>query len=228
MELFEKPNAIDISNSASKADYVYRILKSKIIEGEYAPGTALYIREISAQLNVSRTPVKEGISRLAYEGYVELLPNRCAIVSKISSTDVIEILEVRESLERSAAYYAAQRRTEADVAELQRISMIHCQISPDEIELMAEWDRKFHMTVAKATYNKHLYRTIETVFMQLVRITLPISRERQQDSISQHARILDAIREQDAESARHYMSEHNQDILNSIRMYQYQNNHLFK
>lgn len=228
MELFEKPETISISNSASKSDYVYRILKSKIIEGEYSPGTALYIREISAQLDVSRTPVKEGINRLAYEGYVELLPNRCALVSKISSTDVIEILELRESLERSAAYYAAQRRTEADVEELQRISMVHCQISPDEVELMAEWDRKFHMTIAKATYNKHLYRTIETVFMQLVRITLPISRERQKDSIAQHALVLNDIREQDAEAARRHMSEHNQDILNSIRMYQFQNNHLFK
>ena len=228
MELYENPDTITIANSASKADYVYRMLKSKIVNGEFAPGTALYIREVSIQLNVSRTPVKEGISRLAYEGYVELLPNRCALVSRISSTDLIEILELRESLERSAAYYAAQRRTEEDLAELQKISLIHCQIPSSEVALMAEWNKKWHMMIAKSAYNRHLYQALEKVFMQLVRITLPISQERQQDSIAQHALIMDAIREKDAEAARHHMSEHNQDILTSIRMYQFQNNHLFK
>ncbi len=228
MDLYEKEDAISISNSASKADYVYRILKNKILTGVYAPGTALYIREVSAQLDVSRTPVKEGINRLAYEGYVELLPNRCALVSRISSTDVIEILELRESLERSAAYYAAQRRTDADILELEKISNIHSQIPSSEVALMAEWDKKFHMAVAKATYNRHLYEAIEKVFAQLVRITLPISRDRLQNSIAQHALVLKAILDKDAEAARHHMSEHNQDILNSVRMYQFQNNHLFK
>ena len=163
MELYENPDTITIANSASKADYVYRMLKSKIVNGAFAPGTALYIREVSIQLNVSRTPVKEGISRLAYEGYVELLPNRCALVSRISSTDLIEILELRESLERSAAYCAAQPRTEEDLAELQKISLMHCQILSSEVAVIAEWDKKWHMMIAKAAYNRYLYQALEKV-----------------------------------------------------------------
>ena len=57
MELYENPDTIIIANSASKADYVYRMLKRKIVNGEFAPGTALYIRDVRIQLNVRRTPV---------------------------------------------------------------------------------------------------------------------------------------------------------------------------
>ncbi|MGM9640221.1 MAG: GntR family transcriptional regulator [Faecousia sp.] len=218
----------DVAGSSSKAEFVYRTLRNNILNGIYAPGTALYIRELSIQLNVSRTPVKEAISRLAYEGYVELLPNRCAIVSRISSTEVIELLELRETLERSAAFYAAQRRTEEDVLEMQQISERHRSIPVDQIALVADWDKRFHMAVAKAAYNRQLYQAIEKVFVRLVRIALPISRDRLQDSIRQHEAVLTAIREQNAEAARRNMSEHNQDILNSVKLFQYQNIHLFK
>ena len=55
------------STAKNKAEFVYQTLRTQILNGVYAPGTALYIRELSIQLNVSRTPVKEAISRLSYE-----------------------------------------------------------------------------------------------------------------------------------------------------------------
>ena len=214
--------------SGSKADFVYRAIRNNIISGKYAPGTALYIRELSLQLEVSRTPVKEAVTRLAYEGYVEMLPNRCAIVSRISSTEVIELLELREALERTTAYYAAQRRTDADILDMQQISEQHRAVPTDDTALLAEWDKHFHMAVAKAACNHQIYQALEKVFTKLTRITLPISRSRRNDSLVQHTAILNAIKDGNAEAARQHMSEHNQDILSSVKLYQYQNIHLFK
>ena len=114
-----------LAETTSKAENVYNALLEKIVDGDYPPGYSLSIREISQQLEVSRTPVKEAFSRLVYDGYVEPLPNRSFIVARISTTEVLELLEVREALERSAAFYAAQRRTDADIAELQRIAAQH-------------------------------------------------------------------------------------------------------
>ena len=117
MEFFDEGTA----NGESKSEFVYRVLRDNILNGTYGPGAALYIRELSSQLGVSRTPVKEAISRLAFEDYVELLPNRCAIVSRISATEVIELLELRVEpgtlrrlLCRAAAYRGGYHGDAAD------------------------------------------------------------------------------------------------------------------
>lgn len=212
----------------SKAEFVYRVLRDDILSGQYAPGTALYIRELSTQLGVSRTPVKEAISRLAIEDYVELLPNRCAIISRISATEIIELLELRESLECSAAYYAALRHTKADVLQLQQIEQRHHQIPVESKNELAACDREFHMAIAKSAYNHQMYQMIEKVFFKLTRVESVITQAHLPDSLVQHNNVLEAIQEGNAEAARRYMSEHDQDILTAIRLFQYQNIHLFR
>ena len=84
------------------------------------------------------------------------------------------------------------------------------------------------MAIAKATYNRQMYQTIEKVFTKLVRVSVAISQARLPDSLVQHTNILNAIREGNAEAARRYMSEHDQDILTSVKLFQYQNIHLFR
>lgn len=216
------------STAKNKAEFVYQTLRTQILNGVYAPGTALYIRELSIQLNVSRTPVKEAISRLSYEGYVEMLPNRCAIVARISASEILELLELREAVESAAAFYAAQRRTVGDIAEMVRISEYHRAISLDNIEEMAYWDRLFHMAIARAAYNHVIFSTLESAFEKLTRISIPITRDRAKDSIAQHGAILEAIRGGNGTDARRLMSEHDQDVLASVKAYQFQNIHLFK
>lgn len=217
-----------LSGAQSKSEYVYQILQEQILTGACPPGMPLFIRELSTQLNVSRTPVKEAISRLAYDGYVELLPNRCAIVARISSSEILELLEVREALECSSAFYAAQRRTDADIVEMLQISNYHRNIPYENVEEMVLWDRKLHMAIAKATNNQQIYAMLDKVFEKLTRISLPISRDRLADSVRQHEAILNAIRQRNAEEARRMMMDHDRDVLASVKAFQYQNIHLFK
>ena len=217
-----------IPETISKSEYVYQTLQEQILSGAFPPGMPLFIREISTQLDVSRTPVKEAIGRLTYDGYVELLPNRCAIVARISASEIMELLEVREALEGSAAFYAAQRRTEEDIEEMRRISNYHRNIPYENREEMVLWDRKLHMAIAKATNNQQMINMLDKVFEKLVRIALPISPDRLMDSVRQHEAILDAIRQRNAEEARRMMMDHDRDVIASVKSYQYQNIHLFK
>lgn len=217
-----------IPETISKSEYVYQTLQEQILSGAFPPGMPLFIREISVQLDVSRTPVKEAIGRLTYDGYVELLPNRCAIVARISASEIMELLEVREALEGSAAFYAAQRRTEEDIEEMRRISNYHRNIPYENREEMVLWDRKLHMAIAKATNNQQMINMLDKVFEKLVRIALPISPDRLMDSVRQHEAILDAIRQRNAEEARRMMMDHDRDVIASVKSYQYQNIHLFK
>ena len=217
-----------IPETISKSEYVYQTLQEQILSGAFPPGMPLFIREISVQLDVSRTPVKEAIGRLTYDGYVELLPNRCAIVARISASEIMELLEVREALEGSAAFYAAQRRTEEDIEEMRRISNYHRNIPYENREEMVLWDRKLHMAIAKATNNQQMINMLDKVFEKLVRIALPISPDRLVDSVRQHEAILDAIRQRNAEEARRMMMDHDRVVIASVKSYQYQNIHMFK
>lgn len=223
---FKQPPAAD----NSKAEYAYRIIREKIVENTYPPDTVLSIRELSAQLDVSRTPVKEAISRLAYEGFVDLAPDRAAIVSKISYTDVVELLEVRECLEASAAFYAAKRRSSADIKELEQVNDIHRGIPFAQTQMLTEWDYRFHIAVAKISQNRQLLGMLESIFVPFSRVTLPITKveSRLHSSLAQHDAVLNAIKDGDSEAAQRGMVEHVRDILTSVKVYQYQNLHLFK
>ena len=217
-----------IPETISKSEYVYQTLQEQILSGAFPPGMPLFIREISVQLDVSRTPVKEAIGRLTYDGYVELLPNRCAIVARISASEIMELLEVREALEGRAAFYAAQRRAEEDIEVMRRISNYHRNIPYENKEEMVLWDRKLHMAIAKATNNQQMINMLDKVFEKMVRIALPISPDRLMDSVRQHEAILDAIRQRIADEARRMMMDHDRDVIASVKSYQYQNIHLFK
>src|SRR3954454_25123984 len=94
---------------ASVPDRVYAILRERILAGELEPESRLHQEGISAELGVSRTPVREAIARLAAEGLVELLANRGARVAAIGEHDMEAAYVARLAFEPLAARLAAQR-----------------------------------------------------------------------------------------------------------------------
>ncbi len=96
-------------------------LRQRIVEGHLAPGAKLNERELSELLQVSRTPLREAIKMLAAEGLVELLPNRGAVVAQLSEQDVADTFEVIAGLEGQSGELAAQRISEAELAEIRAL-----------------------------------------------------------------------------------------------------------
>ena len=92
------------------SDKAYRKLLHEIVDGDLAPGTVLAEVEQSTRLGVSRTPLREALSRLMADGLVESAPGRGVVVTEISLENITELYEVREALEEQAARLAAQRR----------------------------------------------------------------------------------------------------------------------
>jgi DNA-binding GntR family transcriptional regulator len=222
--------AAALPKTATKAEQAYQSIRNDIIDGIYKPGTPLYIREFSNLLHISRTPVKEAMDRLAYEGYVDLLPERYAIVSRIDYSDVVEILELRECLEVTCARLAALRRQSADLNLLWAAEQKREMISPEETRELSAADSAFHLAIAKASYNGKLIDALKQVQSQMARVNISISKDAQRKSNSsdQHNAIIKAIAAGDTEGAQHHMSEHIQDILASVQVYQYNNYYLFK
>src|SRR5690606_28274679 len=93
-------------------------LRAMITEGALAPGARLNERVLCERLRVSRTPLREAFKVLASERLVELSPNRGASVVALSRSDVEQLFELMGALEGLAGQLAAERRTEAELAEI--------------------------------------------------------------------------------------------------------------
>ena len=123
---------IEISRLALHDQVVAR-LRAMLVEGRIAPGAKLNERELSEQLRVSRTPLREAIKLLAAEGLVDLLPNRGAVAVKLTEADVQNTFEVLAMLEGMAGELAAQRISVEELAELRALhyEMLACHARRD-------------------------------------------------------------------------------------------------
>lgn len=101
-----------------ESDRITRTLRDQIIDGTRAPGSKLVEREIAAELDVSRLPVRDALRDLVAEGLVTPRPRTWAVVREFSASDISDLIEVRSALEILAFRLAAQRRTRAGLAKL--------------------------------------------------------------------------------------------------------------
>ncbi len=104
----------------TKADELARILEDEIVSGAFAPGTVLRQEQLSDRFEVSRTPVREALRRLAALGLVSFEPNRGVRVRSISAGELREAFLVRAELEALCTEVATPRMTTADLEALDR------------------------------------------------------------------------------------------------------------
>ena len=138
---------------STTADDIALVIEEAIVSGELEPGTVLRQEQLSEQFNVSRTPVREALRRLAALGLVSFVPNRGVRVRTLSRDELHEAFLVRAELESLATEAAAAKMTADDLAELDAAEKRFAQISqelrarePGEARrsIMAEWVRANH------------------------------------------------------------------------------------
>ncbi len=142
-----------MSLDSTKADDIALVIEEAIVSGELEPGTVLRQEQLSEQFNVSRTPIREALRRLAALGLVSFVPNRGVRVRTISRDDLHEAFMVRAELESLATEVAAAKMTAADLLELEaaetRFSTISQELrarEPGEARrsIMGDWVRSNH------------------------------------------------------------------------------------
>src|SRR5437773_9918370 len=106
----------------SLADRAYVAIRDKIVSLALAPGAVINERELVEELGIGRTPTREALRRLAQEKLVDVYPRRGMFVTGIDVRELARLSEVRLVLEPEAARLAAERATEADLAELPALS----------------------------------------------------------------------------------------------------------
>ena len=217
-----------ITTTGTLTDRVCEALMQLINGEDFPPGSRLPSElKMASRFGVSRTVIREAVSRLKSEGLVEsrqgsgvfvrdrnmnapfrIDPN---IMDSIHS--VLQVVELRLSLEGEIAALAAKRRTREQMAAIKRALK---QIDADEQTGKdgVEADIVFHRSIAEATGNPHFLALIEFLFNFLIKATqITRSYEATKSILShqvkeEHQRIVDAISRQDAEAARAAAREH--------------------
>lgn len=104
-----KPEIVGEEDSQMLSDFVYTAVRDAIIQGRYGAGERLRERDIAAELNVSRVPIRAALPRLEAAGFARILPRRTAVVTHITVRDVEELYDLRSVLEPLIAQTAARR-----------------------------------------------------------------------------------------------------------------------
>jgi DNA-binding GntR family transcriptional regulator len=141
------------------ADQVYRSLRHSIVMGELKPGSRLREVEVAAALKVSRTPVREAVSRLIGDCLVRELPTGGVEVVD-SSAELFDIYHIREALEGCAARLATMRITDDQIGKLSGLIKAAEALPHNAFQRRAELNHEFHMTIAEAAGSRRLLELI--------------------------------------------------------------------
>lgn len=186
-------------------------LRGMIVEGELAPGQRLFDADLSARLGVSPTPIHEALRVLTSEGLVEPIPGRGCRVTKITVDGICQLFESIAAVERTTTVFATQRMSADDIAGL--------VVLQDEIEMLfrdrdrpaySHSNQRIHDAIVALSGNPILQKIYADLMVRVrrARYFAILQEDRWEQSVTEHAQILDAIRARDAEGAGLLMFHH--------------------
>ena len=186
-------------------------LRDLIVQGRLVAGARLNERLLTAQLGLSRTPLREAFKVLATEGLVELLPNRGAIVSQLDPVRLAETLAVMGALDALAGELACANATDAQINE---IRALHYEMlayhARGDLAGYFKFNQAIHLKIVKYSGNAVLYNTYRQLngAMQRARYMANLSKERWDTAVREHDEILAALGARDVKRIRALLSDH--------------------
>ncbi|GIU33077.1 GntR family transcriptional regulator [Shewanella schlegeliana] len=202
------------------ADKTFFQLRKAIVEGEVLQGSKLSETELSTKYAVSRAVVREAINRLEASHLVERKANVGARVVSLTAEGLLELYQVRESLEGMAARLAAINMSDQEISDLQDLLNSHFnEVRSGQSYYQEAGDVDFHYRIILGSKNKHLISMLLDGIYHLVRmyrVQLGMSGPRVTTAFDEHKHIVQAICNRDAELAEMLMRRHILYSKNSI------------
>jgi DNA-binding GntR family transcriptional regulator len=214
------PKLKRIGNQIVLGEQTYKTLKEAIITGAFQPGSWLSEDQLTQELGVSRTPVREAFKQLQTEGLIEIFPRKGAYIIELSEKDIDYLFEARFALETTFFFRAAKNIEPAKIhrylnlfedAKAQVVAVEH-----DVSRMKRKWadylkiDRSFHDELVKASGNPYwlkLYLNIRDR-MQLLFFKMGHMPEQAQVLSIQHATILEAMLKNQISEAEKHLKAH--------------------
>lgn len=219
--IMTKPKKFAVRNTTKRArspepktlvDRVYQEIQNRILYNVWGTGHQALEQELAEELGVSRTPIREALSRLQRDGLVKVIPRHGMRVLPISLTDIQEIYQILTSLESLAVELAAARKLTAKELEFleratQKMNVAH---EASDIKAWAQADEDFHYHLVELSGNRILTEVVDSFWSraQRARLTLLSRRKSTAESTLEHAKLVDAIRQGDSRLARETLENH--------------------
>jgi DNA-binding GntR family transcriptional regulator len=184
-------------------------LRQRIFRRELEPGSWIDELKLAQQYGISRTPLREALKVLAAEGLVTMKVRRGAYVTEVSETDLRDVYHLLSLLESDAAGVAAQRITDDQIHELQRIHQ-EMEAAAGDTERFLAFNERFHMRVLDIAGNRWRNQMVADLrkVMKLNRHNSLLKSGRIQESIREHRAVMRALARRDAAAAVEKMRTH--------------------
>ena len=200
-----------------KIQKVQEYIFDRIHNGEFKPGDKIVELQIAQNLGMSCIPVREAMSKLEREGWVERVPNKGIFVKKMDSADIKELFLIRQIIEAGVIELAIQNMTHEGFEELRKLSGIieSARVSKD-IMLVEQADSHFHRLLVHFSHNKQLEAMYESILTKAAGVFFQLADKYPSlaDYVysylkdADHASICDAIEEKNVERAKSLVNEH--------------------
>jgi DNA-binding GntR family transcriptional regulator len=207
----------------SAAGVIRETLRNEIVAGQIQIGAQLRQEELAARFSVSRFPVREALRQLEVEGLVTSRHNRGAVVTRMSLTEVCDLMETLIALETRAVKLAIPNLSDADFAKLDKTLEAYDRASTPR--QWARFDSQFHITILSASDNRFLTNMVQGISLKIERyLHSQFARaDARAKSQLEHRAILAACRKGDANLAATIIENHilraKKNLLASQRVY---------
>jgi len=208
-ETVAEPITLSIGLRKQACDAIKRAITEMNIYG-HPLEIRLDERQLSQDLGMSRTPVREALSVLEQEGFVRSVPRRGLIVVRKSKREVVEMITVWAALESMAARLAAPLVTAAELEELHALVDVFQEDPSEQISEYSRANMEFHKAIIRMGGVELMTSLTDNLFihMRAVRAVTMTQDNRAQRSIADHRNIIAALERRDADLASRLVREH--------------------
>lgn len=195
-------NSLGITRRQLHSELLTR-LREFIIMGKIEDGAKIPEKELCDHFGISRTPLREALKVMAFEGLISLTHNRGATVRPVTLDDLKEVFPIYAQLEELAGQLACTRLTNK---EIENLLMLHGEletlVEQDTYQQYVAKDEMVHLRIEAAASNPVLLRMLQVVSARVrrVRYAVRATRERQRAALEEHGRIMSALRDRDSEA----------------------------
>jgi Transcriptional regulators len=184
----------------------YDILRAKLIDCEYPPGSMLNEAQLASELGFSRTPIRQALNRIEQEGFIKVLPKKGIYVTDVSLTDVRQIFQVRLEIEPVAVRMAGPQLPEKDLQKFRK------QFSGESPEPRADFrvDTAMHLFIIDHCGNRFIIDMMHKVFDENTRVIISSGQNEYKihDACEEHLEVIELLLARDFDKASDAMYAH--------------------
>jgi DNA-binding GntR family transcriptional regulator len=199
------------NNAPSLTARVYNDLRTDILTGRIKGGTRLVESNLAADMQVSRTPIREALHKLALEGLLYSIPRAGYIVEEMSDSDIQDLFATRIAIEQIAARLAVEKILENEIKRLEdNLNRTDEVLGMGRTDQMTDLDMEFHGIIYRATRSKTLFQICQTLSEHTLRYRMALIHipEIAQKTRDGHYKIFEAILSKDASEVENTLKAH--------------------